>query len=682
MSDNQLPQLSGNQDGQDLLIQSPIHQLESRRQRRHRAAWMGLGLLMIGSFFAIGQHGTSFMTSILPTKQAPAFDGTVYPVEKVPNWVKLKSEEYKYSYEQLSADKLLDTPFYNADNLARSVDGLKWGNPADDAIRNQKITYSVPYMGSYRLNGKENDGSHLAIDIKVPKNTPVRSIANGVVVKVGYQATGFGKHIVVQHQDVPSIEDSNIKTTYYSSYSHLSNVLVSEGDIVMRGQNIALSGETGFATTPHVHFQIDRVEAPWHPYWAFTYQEQAAAGLDFVGALNAGLGRERALATTINPMTFVQKNLTTIQPQAVAPVPVSAPAPVIVPPPAPPAAAIPETPAPVVQPTPAVVTPEPTTVSFSFNQKTMYQLGEEITITLSAKNQQGNPVNSLDESALLLLSSDIGNLSKADIVSGDLKDGNFSFQIQNPKVGQAQITVIYKGVQTKSAQIAIVSPAQLSQPAPAPQVSTSSTSTPPVPVITQAQANRTPLFVDVSGSNIFYDAIKYLKKKGIIDGYENRMFKPDQVISRVEVLKVALKAANRPLLSTKGALSYSDLDPNAWYIPYIATAQQNGITQGYLGGFFRPNQNVTRSEFLKILLLASPVSIDPQVTEYPYPDVRADDWYAVFAQFAKQKNLLPHASDGFKPNEEITRGEVAEIIYRLLLVINKGVSTYTVGMEE
>lgn len=658
---------------EDLLIQGPIHQLEARKKRRHQAAWAGLALLMVGSLMAVNQQGTSFMASILPIKQAPAFDGTAYPIEKAPNWVKLKSEEYKYSYEQLSSDKLLPAPIYNPENLTRTVDTLKWGNPSDDAIRNQKITYSVPYMGSYRLNGKEYDGSHLAVDIKVPRNTPVRSIANGVVTKISHATSGFGKHIVIQHTDVPSLENPSIRTTYHSSYSHLGTVLINEGDVVLRGQSIALSGDTGFATTPHIHFQVDRSEAPWHPYWPFTYQEHTAAGLDFVGAINAGLGKEKALQNTIHPMTFVQNHLTgapILSPTSGQPTP--QPVPVASP-----------TPSPVPEPAPVPPAPVPDTnvtggaTAFTFSQKSSYQLGEEIKITITAQNEQGAPAT-LSEAALILLSTDIGTLSKSTLMTEDLQNGQFTVHLQNPKVGVGQVTVLYKGVLTRSTLFEIINSSTAATVAPP-----VTTPTPkPTPVVTAPSTTRPAIFADVRGDQGFYDAIKYVKQKGVFGGYLDGTFRPDQVISRAEVIKVALKAANRPLLTTQGSLSYSDIDPTAWYIPYIATAQQNGITNGYIGGYFRPNQDVTRAEFLKILLLASPVSIDPTVSTSPYPDVQTDDWHAVFAQFAKQKNLLPNVTNGFKPNEAIARGEVAEIIYRLLVIISSGSKSYTAELAN
>ncbi len=53
----------------------------------------------------------------------------------------------------------------------------------DKAALLARGTYITPYMGSYRMNFREYDGSHLGVDIRAPLGTPVLSIANGVVVK-------------------------------------------------------------------------------------------------------------------------------------------------------------------------------------------------------------------------------------------------------------------------------------------------------------------------------------------------------------------------------------------------------------------------------------------------------------------------------------------------------------------
>jgi len=72
---------------------------------------------------------------------------------------------------------------------------------------------------------------------------------------------------------------------------------------------IARVGMTGLATTPHLHIQIDRATAPFHPYWPFTTSDSQKAGLWFFDSIDAGLWKENALAYTINPMNFINTYL-------------------------------------------------------------------------------------------------------------------------------------------------------------------------------------------------------------------------------------------------------------------------------------------------------------------------------------------------------------------------------------
>jgi len=90
-------------------------------------------------------------------------------------------------------------------------------------------------------------------------------------------------------------------------YSHLKSMVVNEGDIVRKGDLIGYSGISGNASTPHLHFQIDKDTAPWHLYWPFTSKEASDAGLTFTEAVNAGLNQDLAIANTINPLIYIQK---------------------------------------------------------------------------------------------------------------------------------------------------------------------------------------------------------------------------------------------------------------------------------------------------------------------------------------------------------------------------------------
>lgn len=63
---------------------------------------------------------------------------------------------------------------------------------------------------------------------------------------------------------------------------------------------------TGITTTPHLHLQIDKEDAPFHPYWPFTYSEALAAGYDFFSAVNAGFHVDRVLEYSVDPMDFIE----------------------------------------------------------------------------------------------------------------------------------------------------------------------------------------------------------------------------------------------------------------------------------------------------------------------------------------------------------------------------------------
>jgi murein DD-endopeptidase MepM/ murein hydrolase activator NlpD len=98
--------------------------------------------------------------------------------------------------------------------------------------------------------GKTNDG----IDISVPEGTSVRAAEGGVVIYAGDGLREFGNTVLVRH-------DGGLVTVY----GHNSQIKVSRGDTVRRGQEIALSGKTGSAETPRLHFEVRKDSTPVDP---------------------------------------------------------------------------------------------------------------------------------------------------------------------------------------------------------------------------------------------------------------------------------------------------------------------------------------------------------------------------------------------------------------------------------
>lgn len=89
-------------------------------------------------------------------------------------------------------------------------------------------------------------GIHRGVDLAVPTGTPVHSMAPGRVRFAGVQR-GYGNVVWVDHGgDVLSV------------YAHLSSISVQAGERVAGGQVLGLSGSSGDATAPHLHFEIWR----------------------------------------------------------------------------------------------------------------------------------------------------------------------------------------------------------------------------------------------------------------------------------------------------------------------------------------------------------------------------------------------------------------------------------------
>jgi murein DD-endopeptidase MepM/ murein hydrolase activator NlpD len=95
---------------------------------------------------------------------------------------------------------------------------------------------------------------HYGLDLAAPKGTPILASAPGVVIYVGNGFAGYGKLIVIEH-------DENWATLY----SHLNKFAVKEGDRVTRGQKIGEMGRTGRASGVHLHFEIRYNRQPVNP---------------------------------------------------------------------------------------------------------------------------------------------------------------------------------------------------------------------------------------------------------------------------------------------------------------------------------------------------------------------------------------------------------------------------------
>ncbi len=128
-------------------------------------------------------------------------------------------------------------------------------------IKDLKITAVWPVHGVVTLEFGASDFPfqlfHTGIDIANPHSQigdPITPFTEGTVTFAGESPIGLGKHVIIDHGD-------NIT----SFYGHMSAVYAVKGQKVKPGDVIGLEGQSGWATGPHVHFQIDVYGIPVNP---------------------------------------------------------------------------------------------------------------------------------------------------------------------------------------------------------------------------------------------------------------------------------------------------------------------------------------------------------------------------------------------------------------------------------
>lgn len=176
-------------------------------------------------------------------------------------------------------------------------------------------------------------------------------------------------------------------------------------------------------------------------------------------------------------------------------------------------------------------------------------------------------------------------------------------------------------------------------------------------------------FPDVPFSHPNEDAIAYLVKEGIVSGYPDGTFRPEQEINRAEFTKIIIGSRFAPLaidgclpsippaLLFSRSLIFPDVARHQWFAKYVCKAKVSGMVGGYPDGTFRPAIDINFAEAAKILANSfSPSAIAP-------PDASASAWYEPFMRFLEERRAIPPSIKSF--DQILTRGEMAEMTFRL-----------------
>ncbi len=107
------------------------------------------------------------------------------------------------------------------------------------------------------------------------------------------------------------------------------------------------------------------------------------------------------------------------------------------------------------------------------------------------------------------------------------------------------------------------------------------------------------LFSDMPYGTWYYANVRYALSIGLVNGYTDGTFRPTAAIRRSEVVTILYRMSGSP--APEGTAVFTDVPENTWYSDAVSWAAENGIVTGYTDGTFRPNQALTRAQFAVFL---------------------------------------------------------------------------------
>jgi len=184
--------------------------------------------------------------------------------------------------------------------------------------------------------------------------------------------------------------------------------------------------------------------------------------------------------------------------------------------------------------------------------------------------------------------------------------------------------------------------------------------TPMVTLPSGAESN----FADVPASHWSYPAVSALSSANIISGYDASTFQPSNNITRAEFTKLVCASFGIPSLKA----DFADVAADSWYNGFVGGATSYGIVSGY-GDTFGPNDNITRQDAAVIVYRALKNEEIILNGSADFEDKRDIALYALTAVGAfKEYGILTGDGTNFYPQNNITRAEAAQLLYKALTI--------------
>ena len=175
------------------------------------------------------------------------------------------------------------------------------------------------------------------------------------------------------------------------------------------------------------------------------------------------------------------------------------------------------------------------------------------------------------------------------------------------------------------------------------------------------------VYPDVSDEAWYAEAVNALREKGIMNGVENGSFGPERTFTRAQLATVLYRMAGSPAVT--GEDGFSDTETEAWYADAVLWASQNKVVNGLGDGRFGTNEATTQEQLITMLWRDAGSYVLDRETYASAGGVEnaASDWAFDAVVWGRTEALFTDAVP-FAPKQEASRAQVADMVYRYLLL--------------
>jgi hypothetical protein len=172
-----------------------------------------------------------------------------------------------------------------------------------------------------------------------------------------------------------------------------------------------------------------------------------------------------------------------------------------------------------------------------------------------------------------------------------------------------------------------------------------------------------PKFSDVNEGDYFYEGVMSLATRKAISGYGDGTFRPNEIIRRDHAAKIIALALELDIENVENP-GFKDVDVNHKYYGHIAALVNKGVINGYENKTFKPNSKITRAQMAKMIVKGFGFD-EIKFANLPFTDVNDKQWFADYVQTLYSNEITAGTTaTTFGPDTFITRGQLAAFIYR------------------